>query len=446
LPAYRQKGRVPPGQTATVTVAGTSMKIRGAQTLNGGGAYFGVGDDRNMSIGVSTSQKDGATRATLAVIAKIARELPLANELIIRTSSTSLTKALTGNLEKLEDDGLADMENGDIFAAAVAALRRRGARTWIQDIAGQGGDIPHREAQRLASAGVGKPVDEKEDAIPPRFRTEGMRLIPASQKRLTKMITEGRKHTPKKGKERQIELMQRGAERLTGKKPTPAQVWKATRSKILLRPERSFLYWTINDAYKIGEYWERIPSYRQRGECRVCGSLETMNHILTECRAEARTLVWELARGLFEKKTETVWPGTAYETIMGSCMADFREETEEKRQGLNRFYTILMMTSAYLIWVIRCESSIPRSQSEGPKTHTNEEIHNRWIAKINHRIALDQILASRNRFGEMAIPIPVVLETWRNTLEDENRLPANWTGTNGVLVSIRPKRPAGRNR
>jgi hypothetical protein len=65
---------------------------------------------------------------------------------------------------------------------------------------------------------------------------------------------------------------------------------------------------------------------------------------------------------------------------------------------------------------------------------------------MDHRIALDQTLSNRVKFGEKATPIALILNTWRGTIENEANLPEDWTSIDGVLVSIRPKRPAGRNR
>jgi hypothetical protein len=178
---------------------------------------------------------------------------------------------------------------------------------------------------------------------------------------MTKRITEDK---PRK----QVDIMRKGVEELTGERPTQAQIWGASRSKLLMRQERTFMFWTLNDAYKIGEYWTRIPSYKERGKCRQCGEIETMEHILAKCASTARKRIWRLAEDIFRQRTEQDWPGADYGTILASCMPKFKGETQEESQALNRFYTILMMTSAHLIWALRCESTIPQSPTKGPRT------------------------------------------------------------------------------
>jgi len=59
----------------------------------------------------------------------------------------------------------------------------------------------------------------------------------------------------------------------------------------------------MHNSYKVGRYWERIPNYGERGHCRECDTTETMEHILTECRASGQTEIWALTKELCEKKS-----------------------------------------------------------------------------------------------------------------------------------------------
>jgi hypothetical protein len=444
LPAYRQKGRGAPGD-ATVTIAGMSVGLQTDEIRNGGGAWFGPADERNVSLRVSGDIAGGTDRAILATISKIAREFPLNSSLTIRINSRRLYRALTSRLSILEDHGFVDMPECDVMQSALAQLRRRGSQVWLQLIQNAGTDLGFRGAQRLAQTGNQKAHPEQNEAsLPPRFARTGIKLQAATQSLLYRQVLLRRKQNPRRATAMQIDIARWGVKELTGNLPNHAQIWLAIRRPVFLRQERTFLFWAMHNAYKVGDYWRKITNYEYRANCPVCGEDETLEHILTQCEAPGQQTVWKLAKDLFEMKTKTPWPGSEYRTLLGSCAADIAGPKPESR-GLNRFYSILMVTSMQFIWALRCERRISRGD-DPEKMHTEDEIHNRWVAKLNYRISLDQMLTSVGRFESKALPSSLVLETWKGALADEQSLPANWIRHNGVLVGICSRRPPGRNR
>jgi hypothetical protein len=230
----------------------------------------------------------------------------------------------------------------------------------------------------------------------------------------------------------------------TGEIPGEEQIWKATRNHLYLRAERTFLFILMHDSYKVSQYWRKIKNYEQRGDCPKCDACETLEHVLTECTESGQETVWKLAKSLFEMKTRRAWPGQSYRTLLGCCALNIGGEGKGA-QGLNRFYKILTVTSMQYIWALRCERRIPRGNDPLGK-HTEDEIRSRWVAKMNHRLSMDQMLASERCFDGKAIPVQLVLDTWKGTLADEETLPDNWIWLGGVLVGIRSRRPPGRNR
>ena len=67
--------------------------------------------------------------------------------------------------------------------------------------------------------------------------------------------------------------------------PTAESVWRSIRSPDLARSRRDFLWKLLHGAYRVGGYWENVPSFGHRAVCAVCGVTETMEHILLECDA-----------------------------------------------------------------------------------------------------------------------------------------------------------------
>jgi exonuclease III len=444
LPAYRQKGRGP-HNSVVVTVAGT---VTGTKTDNiryGAGAFFDSDDNTNIHMRVSGDKARGTDRAIIAMIGKLARSIDLNTELTVRIGSKRVHKMLTSRLEKLEDRGFVDIPEGEAMQSSLAALRRRGSALWLRLIADPGSDIPHREAQRLASRGCQEVTEDKDELkLEPRFARTGIRLEIGSQNLFYKLILSRKKGAPRRQTTMQIDIARWGVHEITGELPSEEKIWKTSRDRTFLKAERTFLFNLMHNSYKVGQYWQKIRNYEQRGECRECDACETLEHVLTECTESGQETVWRLAKRLYEMKTKQMWPGNSYGTLMGSCATDVGG-AEKGAQGLNRFYRILMVTSMQFIWAIRCERRIPRG-NDPPEKHTEDEIHNRWVAKMNHRLSIDQMLTSEGRFDKKAIPVQMVLDTWKGTLADENTLPSNWTRSNGVLVGIRSRRPPGRNR
>ncbi|KAK7006810.1 hypothetical protein R3P38DRAFT_2555121, partial [Favolaschia claudopus] len=83
------------------------------------------------------------------------------------------------------------------------------------------------------------------------------------------------------------------------------------------------------------------------------------------------------------------------------------------------------------IWNIRNERVL------GGQTHTEAEIHNRWVGLLNAELKRDQLLTDKIRFGSLSRKRQLVLETWSGVLHDEDALPEDWINCKGALVGIR---------
>jgi hypothetical protein len=64
---------------------------------------------------------------------------------------------------------------------------------------------------------------------------------------------------------------------------------------------------------------------------------------------------------------------------------------------------------------------------------------------INARLQMDCSMTHR-RYGKKALPVKTVLKTWKGVLDNEERLPKDWTAVSGVLLGIGSKRQQGGRR
>jgi hypothetical protein len=184
----------------------------------------------------------------------------------------------------------------------------------------------------------------------------------------------------------------------------------------------------MHNAHRCGDYWLKIPDFEHRGKCPVCDIEDSMAHILTGCDAPGQKEIWLLAKELWLTK-HNVWPNVDNLGVITGCgLAQFQNIKGQRKLGAERLYRIIMTESAHLIWRMRCERIIERSNRE--QWHTAQEIKNRCYGAINKRLALDQAMTNK-RYEAKAIPISTVLCTWSGTLQNELSLPDNGLTTLG---------------
>ena len=142
----------------------------------------------------------------------------------------------------------------------------------------------------------------------------------------------------------------------------------------------------------------------------MCGSLETMDHIMLQCKASGQETIWSLAKELWLRKG-LPWPTLSIGSILSCGIADFRTNQNSKHEGMNCLFTVVMSESLYLIWKLRCKWKIQKD-SNPQALHSRTEITNRWLHAINLRLRFDCLLTNRKRYGPKAHSVAVVCRTW----------------------------------
>ncbi|KAJ7727176.1 hypothetical protein B0H14DRAFT_2410275, partial [Mycena olivaceomarginata] len=92
------------------------------------------------------------------------------------------------------------------------------------------------------------------------------------------------------------------AEELAGRTPTDSEIWKSLLHLDITRTTRDFLWKCMHQPYKLGEYWRSIPSYEHYAPCHHCQVDNSLEHILIECSAPGKEILWGLAQKLWELK------------------------------------------------------------------------------------------------------------------------------------------------
>ncbi|KAJ7624010.1 hypothetical protein B0H17DRAFT_963997 [Mycena rosella] len=219
--------------------------------------------------------------------------------------------------------------------------------------------------------------------------------------------------------------------------PKSSAIWKLIRRKDIGRNVKNFLWKTLHSAHRIGKYWEHIPECEDRVNCMHCAEVKSLEHILlVECALSHQKEIWELAKTLWAKMHQH-WPELSMGSLMGCGLASFKDEKGEPLDRHERLYRILISESMHLIWKLRCECVIG-CNGEPLIMH---EVHNRWLKNINERLEEDMNLTNYLKFGRQHSLLPsVVIDTWKGTLLEEEKLPDDWLRVTGVLVGMAPMR------
>lgn len=435
-PATRPQ-KIPGTNTTKVTVYtdGSFQLGNDGEPRTGSGIWYGDNDPRNADIrvpGPKNSNQIGELAAALYVL----KVTPCFDELHIISDSKYVIDGLTKNLRKWEEIGFIGIENKELWKATIATARERGAPIKLEWVKGHSGVKGNEEADKLADQGAKKDVEDEVDTeISPKFNLTGAQLSSMTQAIAYTGIRSQKTQKERSGTLERLEMTRYAAQENFGFTPTHDGIWSALRSQDISRKIRNFFWKTMHKSQKIGSWWDRIPDNEHKAYCQDCerGTIEDMTHILLECNAIGNKVVWSMAKVLCEMKG-IKWPELRNTgSILACCLAKFQTPEGENMPGEDRLYKIIISESAFLIWKLR-----NRRYFDGPDDQLDEDsIKRMWLAVINERLRMDQVLTSK-KYKNKALKRKTVLKTWRKTLKGEKDLPKDWTTQTGVLVGIPP--------
>jgi len=314
-----------------------------------------------------------------------------------------MIEGLTTHRETWENNGWIEIKNAPLFRKAIHLLRTRAARTTLLWVKGHNGTIGNEESDQLAKQGANKPrADTLDLDIPAEFDLQGAKLATLTQAKAYRGILERKNVRPRRSTTKNLQLTRDAIKRVTKNTETDATIWTNTRKPTIRPKVQQFLYRTMHNTHMVGEYWANINNCKEREICTTCNTSESMAHILTQCDAPPRRIIWTLAEELWPHPNIR-WPEIELGTILGcGCInlqpennAENPEANQRNRRvthwGVSRLLQILLSESAYLIWVLRCERVIQGNR------HTEDGIKRRWLRAINERLTDDKITATRNK-------------------------------------------------
>ncbi|KAH9831666.1 uncharacterized protein C8Q71DRAFT_715060 [Rhodofomes roseus] len=349
--------------------------------------------------------------------------------------SDSLGTVLCNELDRWEGVDWRGISNREAWKAITNVLRQRCAVTTFRkansktewDLMERGRSVA-TQLTRIGTLHIITPLTD------PRFNLSGVKILDLSQ-RLAYRIIRSKKAIYRKATQRNLDSIIETLRRCDRHETSAQEIWISLKSKDLRKNVADFLWKCVHNAHRCGTFWKNIQGYEDRVECTYCGVPETMKHIMTECQAPGRDVIWDLAGTLWNKK-QAEWTRPSYEEIIAVGLKEWYTPKLKRRPLAERFWRIMISESAYMIWCLRCERTI-RHEPDQNWVHTTREISARWSMTMNRRLHLEMAMTHR-RYGRLALKKDTVLGTWRGTLADEHALPDDWTGVNRVLVGIAP--------
>ncbi|EIW58326.1 uncharacterized protein TRAVEDRAFT_101840, partial [Trametes versicolor FP-101664 SS1] len=226
--------------------------------------------------------------------------------LVHETDSRTVIKALTRDRKRHEDEGYVTQKNSYLARATVAALRARTTVTAMRWVKGHSGLELNEGADRLAAKGaeMGQ-MEDLDFTIPHELWLSGAKLSAMTQKLAYKAIRQRKARTAKQRPStvRNLAVIKTEISEKFGREVTNEMIWLSLTNDSISRECRQFMWRAIHDSFMVGRHWQRASmsnELQERATCGTCGELESMEHILTECKAEGRELIWRLLRELWE--------------------------------------------------------------------------------------------------------------------------------------------------
>jgi ribonuclease HI len=442
LPANQLNQEQEPSEV-TIFISGESRLDNDGELLTAGAIWYEENDPRNRPVRVQSNLASKTAGEPAAILSAIQDE-PQEATLHFKLQSTRLIRMLTTDLELWEAKDWLGASDPTLVKAIVAALRGRGTKCSFCEIS-EPETNTMKKVKDLAVSGLdGAPPDHINTEIPEGYMLSGISLAKGTQSSFYRAIKSKMKKVERMKTTVMLDITRHAVKDLTGSMSTDEEIWWSIRDKDITRTTREFMFKCLHQAYKCGEYWKHITNFEHWGICQTCGVDESIEHVLLECTAPGQSTIWNLAEELW-RMTGYDWPDLRVGTILGSALSNFKRDGRKRDTGANRLFKILITESAHEIWILRCNRVITNG-SDPEKFPSEQEIHNKWLFRINHRLRMDQLMANSFKFEKQALNYKTVESTWKSVLMDTEKLSEHWIWQSGVLVGILPLRPPGRNR
>ncbi|KAI9070134.1 RnaseH-domain-containing protein [Trametes sanguinea] len=352
----------------------------------------------------------------------------------IVSDSKFVINGLTTFLSRWEDNGWLGVKHQRTLKTVVGLLRSRSAKTTFRWVKGHTGLEGNEGADRLAAAGcqmVPEPCRLQDEDMG-SYVMEGAKLSGITQKLAYRFIRRSKQASGRRATDRVTARILATLNEDWKLFPTAERLWKNLLRDDVRRSMRNFMWKSMHHVLKVGEYWENIPGYEHRAVCALCGVTENLEHILVECSHASVAIIWGIAKDFLAERDINL-PPISFGAILGAPSLKLSGVKEKSTSGMDRLTRIVIMESAHLLWKLRCERVI--DPEFVPATgQSKREVVAKWVHAIDKRLQVDRGLVLMKGPSRKTVTKDLVLDTWRQVVNDFGSLPDDWICTSGVLV------------
>ncbi|KAI9056757.1 hypothetical protein FKP32DRAFT_1585232 [Trametes sanguinea] len=355
-------------------------------------------------------------------------------------------ESVTRRRQKYEDEGFVRQSNSELTMTLIGQLLKRSTFSAFIWVKGHNGHAENEAADELAGQAAARDeADALDLRIDETLRLTGVKLSAITQELAYKAIRirRSQKVVARPSTEERVAQILSDITDTFGVQLTESQLWRSLKKPAVSREARQWIWLVIHDGYMVGKRWLRpnmSDELKERATCKICGQIETMQHILFCCNAHGREIIWALLR---ERWEETGLDGydPDWGSILGAACAVIRPRGPESQRSsaAEDRWAILAIESAHLIWKLRCERVIANDGAE----FSERAISNRWYATLARRLDLERKVVALSRGKKRAKLQAKVDAVWRPLVEGLADQSADWVIDSGVLVGIKRGRGRG---
>jgi len=286
-----------------------------------GGVWAGPNNPLNCTIRVPGPDQLNQVGEIAAIIVVVA-SIPLSQPLQIISDSKYTIDSLTSHLHSWENQGWIKIKNADFFKRAAYLLRHRTAPTYFKWVKGHDRNDGNEQSDRLAKEGAINPTPDVLDlSVLDNFNIQGAKLRLLTQALAYRGICNSRPPHPQPLSVCNTQRAREAILHYSGIDKTNAAIWASIWKKPIHPKISQFLFKTFHNTYKVGDYWTPIQAVAERRLCIICGTTESMSHILLQCQCRPTHLIWHFTKGAWPYD-EIPWPEIDLSIILGcGCIA-----------------------------------------------------------------------------------------------------------------------------
>lgn len=239
------------------------------------------------------------------------------------------------------------------------------------------------------------------------FIEEGATLMSLSQSKAYKLI---RKKKTKNIKKRtltkhSIDSTVKYFKRTFGKIITEKTIWKSQRKKVIPKNISDFLWKITHDAIKCGKFFANMPTWADKQFC-PCHGIESIKHILFDCRKFGNTELWSLVKTTWNKIHPNIqFTEPNIDILKGIGIIKIFQNKIWNQQA-TKLYVHLILETVWAIWKSRNERRIAN------KTISKRRLRSRWASALKIRILTEWTLTNQLPFPKQELAKNNFIDCW----------------------------------